>query len=69
MAKILTFQTNTDTKIPVNRRSEPLDSRILNFASQPRDVVVNKDPRVAALSFPEAWRPFLAPVGALPSKA
>jgi hypothetical protein len=43
VAKILTFQTNTDRKI----------------ASHPRVVVVKTDRGAVALRFPEAWWPFV----------
>jgi hypothetical protein len=59
VAKILTFQTNTYTKSAVNRHPERLDSKIFNFALQGREVVVNSDLTAVALSFPEAWRPFV----------
>jgi hypothetical protein len=59
VAKILTFQTNTDTKSTVNRYLERWDSKIFNFAPQPRGVVVNSELAAVALSFPEAWRPFV----------
>jgi hypothetical protein len=59
VAKILTFQTNTDTKTAINRCPELRDGKIFNFAPQSRDVVVNSDLTAVAFSFPEAWRPFV----------
>jgi len=43
VAKILTFQTNTDKKIAVH----------------PRVVVINTDRGAVAMRFPEAWWPFV----------
>ena len=59
VAKILIFRTNTDTKIPANRLQALLDGKIFNLASERRDVVINRDHKAVALSFPEAWRPFV----------
>lgn len=59
MAKILTFQTNTDKKILVISESERVAGKIVTFASRAHRVVVNSDLDAAALSFPEAWRPFI----------
>lgn len=58
MAKILIFPTNTDRKIAVVPPSERMNSTMFDFA-RPRRIVVNSDRGAAALSFPEAWWPFV----------
>ena len=65
VARILAFQTNTDSKRRPQVKPGPSGCRILHFAPVRREVEINKGSGPAALSFPEAWRPFIRRVAQL----
>jgi hypothetical protein len=59
VARILAFQTNTDTKHPPTAGVECLDAKIFDIASYRRWIVINRSTGAVTLSFPRAWWPFI----------
>ena len=56
MARILPFRPDTQAS---TLKSQCLDSKILNVVPIKRDAVTNGCSKAVALSFPEAWLPFV----------
>jgi hypothetical protein len=56
MARILPFRPDTQAS---TRKSQSLDSQILNVVPINRNVVANRGSKAVALRFPEAWLPFV----------